>query len=256
MHRFYLPPDQCEGTTLFLTGAEAHHATRVLRLRQKDAVTLLNGAGDVFSCEVQSANREEIALKVLDKKSFPPPACSITLLVGIPKGKIIESIIQKATELGASRIIPLATERVVTKLDDRDVGRKGSKWQHIAIEAIKQCGAPWLPEVEALSTPEAFICRKEQFELPLVASLQPGSKHSRAYFDQFRSKNKRQPNSACVWIGPEGDLTNAETAMILDSGANPITLGTLVLRVETAAIYCLSVINHEVSASFSIEKPI
>jgi 16S rRNA (uracil1498-N3)-methyltransferase len=247
LHRFYLPPAQCQGQTLFLTGAEVHHATRVLRLRKTDPVTVLNGAGDVFSCEVQASDRDKIALTVLAKKSASPPACQITLLVGIPKGKIIETIIQKATELGALRIVPLVTERVVTKLDDRDTGRKGSKWQHIAIEAIKQCGAPWLPQVENPSTPDAFLQRNEQFELPLVASLQPGSKHPREFFDQFRATKKRQPKSACIWIGPEGDLTEKEIGMILKSGAHPITLGDLVLRVETAAVYCLSVINHEIS---------
>src|SRR4029079_11893819 len=143
-----------------------------------------------------------------------------------PKGKLIESIIQKATELGVSRIVPLITERVVTKLDDGDTGRKGSKWQHVAIEAIKQCGAPWLPKVEAPSTPAAFLQRNERFELPLVASLQPGSKHPHECFGQFRAHNKRQPKSVRIWIGPEGDLTETEIAMIVKSDAQPITLGS------------------------------
>jgi 16S rRNA (uracil1498-N3)-methyltransferase len=249
MHRFYLPPTQCQGPTLFLTGAEAHHGTRVLRLQRKDKVTVVNGTGGEFLCEVEASDRDKVKLAVIEGRTAPPRLCRITLLVGIPKGKIIESIIQKATELGASRIVPLITERVVVKLDAREGARKAAKWQQIAIEAIKQCGSPWLPFVEAPATPKGLLERNESFDLPLVASLQPGSKHAREFFDEFRFKHKRQPDSVCIWIGPEGDLTETETAAMRAAGALPITLGSLVLRVETAAIYCLAVVNHEVSAS-------
>jgi 16S rRNA (uracil1498-N3)-methyltransferase len=248
MHRFYLPPAQTEGPTLFLTGAEAHHGTRVLRVRRKDQITVLNGAGDEFLCEIEASDRDKIKLAILERRLTPPRPSQITLLVGIPKGKIIESIIQKATELGAARIIPLLTERVVTKLEPKEANRKTAKWQQIAVEAIKQCGSPWLPSVEPPLTPEVFLARNEAFDLPLVASLQPGSKHAREFFDAFRSRHKRQPGSVSIWIGPEGDLTEAEVAAIQVAGAYPVTLGSLVLRVETAAIYCLSVINHEISA--------
>jgi 16S rRNA (uracil1498-N3)-methyltransferase len=249
MHRFYLPPDQTQSAPLFLTGAEAHHGTRVLRLRRKDKITVLNGAGGEFLCEVEASDRDKIKLSVLEHRQSPPRPCQITLLMGIPKGKIIESIIQKATELGAARIIPLLTERVVTKLDAKEAARKAAKWQQIAIEAIKQCGSPWLPTIEPAFTPQAFLDRQESFDLPLVASLQPGSKHAHEFFHNFRSHHKRQPASVSIWIGPEGDLTEAEITAITSSGAHPITLGSLVLRVETAAIYCLAVINHELSAN-------
>ena len=248
MHRFYLPPDQTQDFPLFLTGAEAHHGTRVLRLHRKDKVTVLNGAGAEFLCEVEASDRDKIKLAVLEHRQSPLRPSQITLLVGIPKGKIIESIIQKAAELGAARIVPLLTERVVIKLDSKEAARKAGKWQQIAIEAIKQCGSPWLPVVEPAITPQAFLHRREPFDLPLVASLKPGSKHAREFFDHFRSEHHRQPASVSIWIGPEGDLTEAEITAITSSGAHPITLGSLVLRVETAAIYCLAVINHELSA--------
>jgi len=247
MHRFYLSPAQCLGPTLFLTGAEAHHGTRVLRLRRKDKVTVLNGAGGDFLCEVEASDRDKIKLMVLEQRTAVPPPCRITLLVGIPKGKIIEAIIQKATELGVSRIVPLITERVVIKIDGKEAHRKTAKWRQIAIEATKQCGSPWLPLVEPPTTAKDFLERHEPFDLPLMASLQPGSKHAREYFDQFRAQHKRQPDAVCIWIGPEGDFTETETKLIKASGALPITLGALVLRVETAAIYCLAVVNHESS---------
>ncbi len=248
MHRFYIPSTECKTVPLTLAGTEAHHALRVLRVRRGDRVTVLDGAGSEFHCEVEGYDRDKVQLKVVEKKLAPPPACEITLLQALPKGKIIESIIQKATELGSARIVPLMSERVVTDLDKKDAARKREKWQQVAVEAIKQCGMPWLPRVEQPVTPRDFLARKEKFELALVASLHPGAKHPRVYFREFESQHGRRPKSACVWVGPEGDFTPQEIADIVSAGASPITLGNLVLRVETAATYCLSILNYEVQA--------
>src|SRR5262249_53814691 len=217
----------------------------VLRMRRGDELTVLDGAGREFLCTVENFDRDKLQLAVRETKTIPAPPCPITLLQALPKGKIIESIIQKATELGVARIVPLLTERVVVDLDEKHAEKKAEKWQHVAIEAIKQCGAAWLPQVEPPMTPQEFLARKEPFELPLVGSLQPGSQHPRKYFQKFETEHGRKPKSACVWIGPEGDFTPEEIAMITASGALPITLGKLVLRVETAATYCLSIVNYE-----------
>jgi 16S rRNA (uracil1498-N3)-methyltransferase len=145
----------------------------------------------------------------------------------------------------------LLTERVILQVGDQNEARKkADKWQAVAVEAIKQCGAPYLPEILGPLTMSEFLARKEQFELPLVGSLQTGSKHPRQYFDQFRTKNKRNPKSASVWIGPEGDFTPEEYGAIESNGALPITLGPLTLRTDTAASYCLSFLNYELSAAW------
>jgi 16S rRNA (uracil1498-N3)-methyltransferase len=248
MHRFYLTPTECKTGPLTLAGREAHHALHVLRVRRGEHVTVLDGAGREFSCTVENFDRDKVQLAVLETKSAPALPCQITLLQALPKGKIIESIIQKATELGVARIVPLMSERVVTELDEKNAERKAEKWQHIAIESIKQCGEAWLPRVEQPVTPNEFLARKEKFELPLVASLQPGARHPRNYFREFESQHQRRPLSTCIWIGPEGDFTAAEVAAIVSAGAQPITLGKLVLRVETAATYCLSIINYEIQS--------
>ena len=167
----------------------------------------------------------------------------------LPKGKIIESIIQKSVELGARRIVPLMTGRVVTHLDEKEKVSKREKWQMVAIEAIKQCGAAWLPEIETPVTIEQILARKETFELSLVGSLQTDRRHPRGCFQEFQAKHGRLPQSVAVWIGPEGDFTLDELKVIQASGALPISLGRLVLRVETAAIYCLSILNYELQAA-------
>ncbi len=240
MHRFYLPAENSHGDEIFLTGREAHHALHVLRVRRGEKISVLDGAGHEMLCDVQQSDRDKIRLCVRERKNAGPLPCQITLLQALPKGKLIESIIQKATELGAARIVPLLSERVVVQLKDKESGRKASKWQSVAIEAMKQCGAPWLPRVEEPVTPKEFLAQGEKFDLALIGSLQPDAKHPREHLGQ-----QNRPKSAAIWIGPEGDFTLAEIEAIKGSGAYPITLGPLVLRTETAATYCLSILNYE-----------
>lgn len=252
MHRFFLAPNQCHGSSLTLRNREAHHALHVLRVRDGERVAVLDGAGRVWQCQVIGRQRETISLQVIEEKTFSPPPCALTLLQAIPKGKIIESIIQKATELGVARVVPILSERVVTHLDSESAEAKAEKWQHVAIEAIKQSGNAWLPKVEAPVTPEAFLARREQQELSLIGSLEDGSRHPRVWFQKFFAEHQRAPKSISVWIGPEGDFNPEEYRAIQNAGAQPITLGPLVLRVETAATYCLSVLNYELQAGEAV----
>ena len=247
MHRFYLPPERCAGDPLRLDGREAHHALHVLRLKRGELVTVLDGVGNEFMCTVENAARNAVTLSVSLKNFVPALPCPVTLLQAVPKGKIIESIIQKSVELGARRIVPILSERVVTHLDDEDAENKREKWQTVAIEAIKQCGAAWLPKVEAPVTIEQFLARKEKFDLSLVGSLQKERRHPREVLSEFETKHGRLPQSVGVWVGPEGDFTLDELKTIQSSGALPISLGHLVLRVETAAVYCLSILNYELN---------
>ena len=248
MHRFYLPPERCAGDSLRLDGREAHHALHVLRLKRGELVTVLDGVGNEFLCAVENSSRSAVTLSVSLKNFTPPLPCSITLLQAVPKGKIIESIIQKAVELGARRIVPLLTERVVTQLDDEDAADKRTKWQQVAIEAIKQCGAAWLPEIEPPTTLGEFLKHRDKFDLSLVGSLQTERRHPRECFREFQTQHKRLPQSVGVWIGPEGDFTPEELEAIQASGALPVSLGRLVLRVETAVIYCLSILTYELNS--------
>lgn len=245
MHRFYLPPGECQGGRFELTGREAHHALHVVRLRPGDLVCVLDGAGSQLDCTVAQTSRHTVWLEVQRREAVPPMPYSVTLLQAIPKAKIIESIIQKATELGTARIVPLISERVVAHLDLESGKQKAEKWQQVAIEAIKQCGNAWLPKVEPPITPREWLARREAHELCLIGSLRPGSKHPREWMEAFSGTHGRPPTSLCIWVGPEGDFTSSEYDAAEASGARPITLGRLVLRSETAATYCLSVLNYE-----------
>jgi 16S rRNA (uracil1498-N3)-methyltransferase len=248
MHRFYLAPGDSVGENLTLAGSEAHHAVHVLRLRRGEQLILLDGAGVERICEVTQTAKSGINLHVLQKRNIPPLPYQLTLVQAIPKGKLLESTIQKATELGVSRVVPLLTERVVTHLEGADVLQKARKWQGVALEAIKQCGSAWLPQVDAPLNIPQFLQQQNKFELNLVGSLQPGSIHPRVHLSEFQQIHQRHPSSVCVWIGPEGDFTSEELAAIQSAGALPITLGRLVLRTETAALYCLSFLAYELQS--------
>ena len=204
MHRFYLPPERCAGNALRLDGREAHHALHVLRVKRGEQIMVLDGAGSEFLCAIGSCARNVVELSVSLKNFTPPPPCSFLLLQAVPRGKIIESIIQKSVELGAHRIVPLLTEHVVTHLDGESAEQKREKWQQVAIEAIKQCGAVWLPKIEAPTTIENFLARKEKFELALVGSLQsPAAGIPREFFREFEKAHGRLPKiGRCLdWTG-------------------------------------------------------
>jgi len=254
VHRFYLPASECRGDLLRLTGQEARHALRILRLQPGDAAVVLDGEGGEFHCEVDGASRDSLSLRVKTRRVTSPLPCSITLLVGIPKGKIIEDIIQKSVELGAHRIVPLLTERVVTRLDEQNARHKRDQWRQTAIEAMKQSGAPGLPEIEAPAVIKDVLARREIFDLQLVGSLQRQRLHPREVFEKFEKEKGRPPRSVGVWVGPEGDFTLNELKAIEDSGAQPVTLGALVLRVGTAALYCLSILNYEFNSSIPLDS--
>lgn len=264
MHRFHLPTEACQGPSLALTNREAHHALHVVRLRRGERVAVLDGVGHAYQCDVREASRDSVTLAVLHMSTIPPLPYHITLLQAITKGKAFETIVQKATELGASRIVPLLSERVVSvpgkdvspKCPPRD-GHLGGmtlpanrveKWRLIAIDSIKQCGSAWLPQIEVPTPLGDFLARHERFELPLVGSLQNDSRHPRAVLDEFRLEHGRMPKSVGIFIGPEGDFTSPEIDAIKQTGAFPVTLGPLVLRSDTAAVYALSVLNYELQS--------
>jgi 16S rRNA (uracil1498-N3)-methyltransferase len=249
MHRFHLPPEQCSGDVIQLPEDEAHHATRVLRIAAGESVVVLDGAGHTLACVVREVTKRTVTLAVTHRTFTPPLPAQITLLQAIPKAKAMDYIVQKATELGAARIVPILSERVVVQLNERDAADKAAKLRPIAIEAIKQCGSPWLTRIEPPVSLQNFLARGEQFELPLVASLQDGSQSPREFIRRFHAQHQRRPQSACVWIGPEGDFTPGEMELLRASGALPITLGRLVLRSDTAAIYSLSVLNYELQTA-------
>ena len=159
----------------------------------------------------------------------------------------MDFIVQKATELGAHRVVPVLSDRSVPDWDDAKTAAKIEKWRSICIESIKQCGSAWLPKLELSMTPREALADARQSALSLIATLQPDAKHPREHIDTHAAEHGQAPGKLAIWVGPEGDYTPAEINLIRTS-ALPITLGPLILRSETAAIYCLAVLNYELQA--------
>src|SRR6266480_1563065 len=251
MHRFYLSPEHWDPSALTLRGTEAHHARDVLRMRRGERAVLFNGRGREVTAEVVDLARDEIRLRKLHETETPPLRCRITLGQAIPKGKNMDLIVQKAVEIGAAEIAPLISERTIVDLGTKEAEQKQVKWQQIAIEAAKQCGQNWLPQVHAPRKLKDFFASAEttaspaRTELRLIGSLQPDAIHLKKILADYADQHRDRPRNVLMLVGTEGDFTPAELALAKTHGCLPITLGPIILRVETAAIYCLSVLSYE-----------
>lgn len=247
MHRFYLPPPEWHPDAVRLTDAEAHHARNVLRLQPGEKAVLFNGVGREITAEVTAVSAREVLLRKLHETTSPPLRCRITLGQAIPKGKNMDLIVQKAVEIGASEIVPILSDRTVVRLDPDDAAQKQAKWQQIAIEAAKQCGQNWLPAIRTPRTLAHFFAdtAPAAFDLRLIGSLQSDALHLKNILKDFEKEHRQRPASVLMMVGPEGDFSPAELNLARANSCRPITLGPIILRVETAAIYCLSVLSYE-----------
>jgi 16S rRNA (uracil1498-N3)-methyltransferase len=245
MHRFYISPENWNPDALSLSGAEAHHARDVLRMKRGDRAVLFNGRGREITAEIVDLTGYEVRLRKLHETETPPFRCRITLGQAVPKGKNMDLIVQKAVEIGAAEIAPLISERTIVDLDKKEAEQKKAKWQQIAIEAAKQCGQNWLPQVNAPRKLKDFFSDAGSFDLRLIGSLQPDAIYLKKILADYTDQHRDRPRNVLMLVGPEGDFTPAELGLAKTNGCLPITLGPIILRVETAAIYCLSVLSYE-----------
>jgi len=247
MHRFFISPENWNLGAPKLAGQEAHHARDVLRMRVGERLVLFNGRGREITAEIVDLRNDEIGLRKLHEAETPPLQCRMVLGQAIPKGKNMDLIVQKAVEIGAAEIAPIISDRTIVHLDSETAAQKQSKWQQIAVEAAKQCGQNWLPHVHAPRKLSEFlsVASEQSFDLQLIGSLQPGAQHLKKFLADYSNEHQHPPRSVLMLIGPEGDFTPAELGLAHRHGCRPITLGPIILRVETAAIYCLSILSYE-----------
>jgi 16S rRNA (uracil1498-N3)-methyltransferase len=243
--RAYCSPPEKEPTEIRLSPEESHHLVIVNRAKKGDTVVAFDGRGGEWICELASDAKSGATLKVRFTQKIKPLPYEITLGQALPKGQFMDAIVRKATEIGASRIAPLESERTQVHLDGERQDKKIEKWQTAALEAAKQCGNAWLPEVLPLQKAASFVEASQAYDLKLIASLQPGAKSLKTVLGQYKTNTGRVPKKVLWLIGPEGDFTPAELSLAQSNGFEPITLGPLVLRCETAAVYALSILSYE-----------
>lgn len=235
--RVFVEPPVTPGKPLVVEGSAANHITRVLRLRSGDALTVFDGTGGEFDAKIEEFRKDSVLVAVeehrtLDRESPLP----LTLAQGISRGERMDWIIQKATELGASRIVPVFTKRSVVRLDERQAERKLQHWRAIAIAACEQCGRNRIPELPA---------PVDVFDL-LATPDTPG--HTRLLLsptgDLRIDDLKDVGKGVTVLIGPEGGLEDVEHDTAINAGFQPVRLGPRILRTETAAIAALTIIQR------------
>ena len=221
---------------LTLEGVAANHVTRVLRLRAGDALTLFDGRGGEYAACVEALRRDAVLVEVGEHHDRDPESpLAITLLQGISRGERMDWVVQKATELGVRRLVPVVTERTVVRLDERQAANRVRHWRAIAIAACEQCGRNRVPEIEDPVSLDSLQQVLPQRGLRIV--LAPDGK--------LRVGDLLPAEGIAVLIGPEGGLTETEHRRALDGGFLALRLGPRVLRTETAAVAVLAALQLE-----------
>lgn len=241
MHRFFISTDNIKKDGIIITGEDVSHISRVLRLRIDDEIVLCDGKGMDYHVVIEHMDKYTVRTRVLEKEpSAGEPNINVVLFQGIPKGTKMDLIIQKCTEIGVNRIVPVFNVRTVVKLaDEKDEKRKTERWQRIAEEAAKQCGRGVIPKIEMPRTFQEALEEAMELDACLIPYELEKSNRLKASIHGKKIKN------IGIFIGPEGGYEAFEIQSALDKGVIPVTLGTRIMRTETAGLAALSCIMYE-----------
>jgi len=237
--RFYAPAEAITADRISLAGEEAHHLKDVLRLRAGDRVKVFDGSGNEFLCTVAGFGKGSVELQI-ESREAPEVESSlrITLAQALIKGEKFDLVVQKATELGVSRIAPILTEHSDVKLKDQSIVRRIERWRRISLEAEKQSGRCRLVQID-YPQPLPSFCAGDSSQLKLFFA-ERGGKSLSGIVEQV------QPDlikSVSVLIGPEGGWSRSECEIAAQHGFHAVSLGRRILRTETAAIASLSLVQ-------------
>jgi 16S rRNA (uracil1498-N3)-methyltransferase len=255
--RFYVPKEAVTGELITVSGKEAHHILDVMRLKVSDEAVVFDGTGTEYSCVVKEAARKSLVLQVMSRKTRAHcDGCDITLIQAIPKKEKMDYIVEKATELGIARIMPVTTARTIPEWSAAKKEAAADRWRKIALAASKQCGRADVPEIFSIKDIKTTIDRistpgVEMRSWPGRESV-PATAGKRliATLDDKAVKLKDVLKNAhakgvVIAIGPEGDFTPEEVAMCERAGFRTVSLGERVLKSDTAGLAALAIINYE-----------
>lgn len=245
MYQFFVEPSQINGNQVVITGGDVNHIKNVLRMKIGEELAVSNGIdGREYRCSIVELHEDSVVceLRFIKEDGLELPS-KVYLFQGLPKADKMELIIQKAVELGAFEIIPMATKRAVVKLDDKKAKAKVSRWQSIAEAAAKQSKRGVIPQIhDVLSFKEALAYAQEMDMKLIPYELAEGMAATKKLMEEI---GKNKPASVAVFIGPEGGFDEGEISLAKEKGIIPITLGKRILRTETAGFTTLAFIMYQ-----------
>lgn len=242
MYQFFVDPSQILGESAVITGKDVNHIKNVLRMRPGDEIVLRNGCDDKrYLCCIAAFGGDEVCCKVLEtEKSSVELPSKIFLFQGLPKGDKMETIIQKAVELGVYEIIPVMCKRTVVKLDEKKEKSKLIRWQGIAEAAAKQSKRERIPQIRnIMEFQDAMVYSRCAGVRVIPYELWEGMDQTREILGGLKPGR-----DVAVFIGPEGGFTQEEIQHAMEEDICPITLGKRILRTETAGMAVLSIIMY------------
>lgn len=247
--RFYAPPGAFgpDEKSVYLSPDETRHARDVLRLQSGDEIFVFNGAGREFHCSVQVIKKDSTELSVIAEvaPTRPESSLNLTLAIALLKGEKFDLVIQKATELGVNRIVPLDTERAdVRPRSNKGAQKRVVRWRRIALEAAKQTGRATVPEIVAPLTVECLLTSAADKESSTNVTRLMFSERDGRSLSEATNSLAGQPAEIVALVGPEGGWTDKEIELARDCDWKIVTLGGRTLRAETAAIVAVTLIQH------------
>ncbi len=240
--RVYIPPQQWSGReSAWITGQDAKHLTKVLRLRVGAEVILLDGTGKAYRALVRSLDKSGLSAQVVEELQTPTAsAVQVHLIQGLAKGDRMDTVIQKATEVGVASIRPVTSQRTIVQLERHKAARRRERWQRIAIEAAEQCWQPRIPMVHPVTALETIVSGLSPDVLGLFFWEEEQARGLREVL-----RTREAAPELYVFIGPEGGFTEAEAAMVQEAGAVSVSLGPRLLRTDTAGPLAAALVLYE-----------
>jgi 16S rRNA (uracil1498-N3)-methyltransferase len=238
MHRFFIPPDWLHGSSVILWDPVTHQIRSVLRMRPGARIVVLDNQGWEYEVELVEVRTEHSKGEVKEKRpATGEPEARITLYQCLLKKDNFEWVLQKGTEIGVTRFVPVISQRAVIPDLDSVRSHKLSRWERIITEAAEQSRRGLLPALDEPRTFAEAVSESESYHLALIPWERETTRHIRAALEDFRASDRAsaEPDIA-LFIGPEGGFADEEVSQAQRAGAVPVTLGPRILRAETAAV--------------------
>lgn len=245
MRRFYFDKNEMYGDMIRITGNDVNHIKNVLRMQTGERVVANDKEVNDYYCVIEDIDSEQVLLRIESfRKCSAELKTKLYLFQALPKQDKMEFIVQKAVELGAHEVIPVASSRCVVKLDDKKrQGKKLARWQTIAESAAKQSARGIIPKVNSIMSFKQAIDYAEKLERSIIPyEHAKGMDKSRQYMDEAA-----ECESVGIFIGPEGGFEESEIQYACEHGIKPVSLGNRILRTETAGLCVLSILMFKIS---------